>query len=129
MPFVRYPSNPPGVGDPGTIEMRSNLWLVSIVIGLVGVVTAALVARSVGCSVVNAGDGQHEHPSQALLDAYTLWRRWGTLAGKRVAIVGDSLHSRVARSNLLCLKALLRQLGELGLNLFQRIGDAGQVLG
>ncbi|MDP2272333.1 MAG: aspartate carbamoyltransferase catalytic subunit [Archangium sp.] len=67
---------------------------------------AALVARSVGCSVVNAGDGQHEHPSQALLDAYTLWRRWGTLAGKRVAIVGDILHSRVARSNLHCLKAL-----------------------
>ena len=67
---------------------------------------AALVARSVGCSVVNAGDGQHEHPSQALLDAYTLWRRWGTLEGKRVAIVGDILHSRVARSNLHCLKAL-----------------------
>lgn len=67
---------------------------------------AALVARSVGCAVVNAGDGQHEHPSQALLDAYTLWRRWGTLEGKRVAIVGDILHSRVARSNLHCLKAL-----------------------
>lgn len=67
---------------------------------------AALVARSVGCSVVNAGDGQHEHPSQALLDAYTLWRRWGKLDGKRVAIVGDILHSRVARSNLHCLKAL-----------------------
>lgn len=67
---------------------------------------AALVARCVGCSVVNAGDGQHEHPSQALLDAYTLWRRWGSLAGRRVAIVGDILHSRVARSNLHCLKAL-----------------------
>lgn len=67
---------------------------------------AALVARSVGCSVVNAGDGQHEHPSQALLDAYTLFRRWGTLEKKRVAIVGDILHSRVARSNLHCLKAL-----------------------
>ena len=67
---------------------------------------ASLVARSVGCSVVNAGDGQHEHPSQALLDAYTLWRRWGTLEKKRVAIVGDIRHSRVARSNLHCLKAL-----------------------
>lgn len=67
---------------------------------------AALVARSVGCAVVNAGDGQHEHPSQALLDAYTLWRRWGSLEGKRVAIVGDILHSRVARSNLHCMKAL-----------------------
>ena len=67
---------------------------------------AALVARSVGCAVVNAGDGQHEHPSQALLDAYTLWRRWGSLEGKRVVIVGDILHSRVARSNLHCMKAL-----------------------
>jgi aspartate carbamoyltransferase catalytic subunit len=67
---------------------------------------AALVARSVGCAVVNAGDGQHEHPSQGLLDAYTLWRRFGTLEGRRVAIVGDILHSRVARSNLHCLKAL-----------------------
>ena len=67
---------------------------------------AALVAASVGCSVVNAGDGQHEHPSQALLDAYTLWRRWGSLEGKRIAIVGDILHSRVARSNLHCLTTL-----------------------
>lgn len=67
---------------------------------------AALVARSVGCAVVNAGDGQHEHPSQALLDAYTLWRRWGSLEGKRVVIVGDILHSRVARSNLHCMKVL-----------------------
>ncbi|MFT3708306.1 MAG: aspartate carbamoyltransferase catalytic subunit [Archangium sp.] len=68
---------------------------------------AALVARSVNCSVINAGDGQHEHPSQGLLDAYTLWRRWGgKLEGKRVAIVGDILHSRVARSNLHALKAL-----------------------
>lgn len=67
---------------------------------------AALVARSVGCSVINAGDGQHEHPSQGLLDAYTLWRRWGSLEGRRVAIVGDILHSRVARSNLHCLRAL-----------------------
>lgn len=67
---------------------------------------AALVARSVKCAVVNAGDGQHEHPSQGLLDAYTLWRRFGSLDGRRVAIVGDILHSRVARSNLHCLKAL-----------------------
>ncbi|MGV3622198.1 MAG: aspartate carbamoyltransferase catalytic subunit, partial [Archangium sp.] len=71
---------------------------------------AALVARSVNCSVVNAGDGQHEHPSQGLLDAYTLWRRFGSLDGRRVAIVGDILHSRVARSNLHCLKALGAQV-------------------
>lgn len=68
---------------------------------------AALVARSVACAVINAGDGQHEHPSQGLLDAFTLWRRWGqSVEGRRVAIVGDILHSRVARSNLHCLKAL-----------------------
>ena len=48
--------------------------------------------------VINAGDGTHEHPSQALLDAFTLRERWGTLEGKTVAIVGDILHSRVARS-------------------------------
>ncbi len=67
---------------------------------------AHLVAKSVAVSVVNAGDGQHEHPSQGLLDAFTLRRRWGALDGKVVAIVGDVLHSRVARSNLHCLRAL-----------------------
>lgn len=67
---------------------------------------ASLVANSVHCAVINAGDGQHEHPSQALLDGYTLWRRWGTLENKRVAIVGDVLHSRVARSNIHCLTKL-----------------------
>jgi aspartate carbamoyltransferase catalytic subunit len=67
---------------------------------------ANLVAKSVAVSVVNAGDGQHEHPSQGLLDAFTLRRRWGSLEGKTVAIVGDVLHSRVARSNLHCLRAL-----------------------
>ena len=56
--------------------------------------------------MINAGDGAHEHPSQALLDAFTLRQRWGRLDGRTVLIVGDVLHSRVARSNLLCLKAL-----------------------
>jgi aspartate carbamoyltransferase catalytic subunit len=65
-----------------------------------------LAARHVRCAVVNAGDGIHEHPSQALLDAFTLRRRWGGLAGRTVLIVGDILHSRVARSNLHCLTAL-----------------------
>ncbi|RKH61614.1 aspartate carbamoyltransferase catalytic subunit [Corallococcus llansteffanensis] len=65
-----------------------------------------LVARHVKCAVVNAGDGAHEHPSQALLDAFTLRQRWGRLDGRTVLIVGDVLHSRVARSNLVCLKAL-----------------------
>ncbi len=65
-----------------------------------------LAARHVRCAVINAGDGTHEHPSQALLDAFTLRRRWGSLEGRTVLIVGDILHSRVARSNMLCLKAL-----------------------
>ena len=57
-------------------------------------------------SVVNAGDGTHEHPTQALLDAYTMRRRLGDLDGRRVTIVGDILHSRVARSNVLLLNTL-----------------------
>ena len=57
-------------------------------------------------SVVNAGDGTHEHPTQALLDAFTMRRRTGRLEGLRVAIVGDVLHSRVARSNVLLLHTL-----------------------
>lgn len=65
-----------------------------------------LVAKHVRCAVINAGDGTHEHPSQGLLDAFTLRRRWKRLDGRTVLIIGDVLHSRVARSNLLCLKAL-----------------------
>ena len=57
-------------------------------------------------SVVNAGDGTHEHPTQALLDAFTMWRHLGSLDGRRIAIVGDVLHSRVARSNALLLRTL-----------------------
>ena len=64
---------------------------------------AALVARWTRASVVNAGDGKHEHPTQALLDLYTLKRRAGSLEGLNVWIVGDVLHSRVARSNVLAL--------------------------
>ncbi len=57
-------------------------------------------------SVVNAGDGTHEHPTQALLDAFTMWRHLGDLDGRKVTIVGDVLHSRVARSNALLLRTL-----------------------
>ncbi len=67
---------------------------------------AGLVASRVGCAVLNAGDGAHEHPSQALLDAFTLRERWGSLEGRTVVIVGDIAHSRVARSNLWCLTRL-----------------------
>jgi len=59
-----------------------------------------LVAERVGCAVVSAGDGAHEHPSQGLLDCFTLRERLGTLEGKTIAIVGDISHSRVARSDL-----------------------------
>jgi aspartate carbamoyltransferase catalytic subunit len=58
------------------------------------------IAKHVDASVVNAGDGAHEHPTQALLDAYTIKERKGELAGLQVAIIGDILHSRVARSNI-----------------------------
>ncbi len=67
---------------------------------------AAQVAGWVDAAVINAGDGMHEHPTQALLDAFTLRRRLGNLAGRKVAIVGDITHSRVARSNVLTLTAL-----------------------
>jgi aspartate carbamoyltransferase catalytic subunit len=64
------------------------------------------LARIVKGSVVNAGDGTHEHPTQALLDAYTMRQRLGRVEGLKVTIVGDILHSRVARSNVLLLKTL-----------------------
>ena len=64
------------------------------------------LAHWVRGSVVNAGDGTHEHPTQALLDAYTIRQRLGRLDGLRVAVVGDVLHSRVARSNVLLLSTL-----------------------
>jgi aspartate carbamoyltransferase catalytic subunit len=67
---------------------------------------AALVSRFVRSAVINAGDGTHEHPSQGLLDAFTLKEKLGPLEGKHVLIVGDVLHSRVARSNILCLRLL-----------------------
>ncbi|MBB3951123.1 aspartate carbamoyltransferase catalytic subunit [Aureimonas jatrophae] len=66
----------------------------------------ALLAQKVACSVVNAGDGAHEHPTQALLDALTIRRRKGRVARLVVTICGDVLHSRVARSNILLLNAL-----------------------
>ncbi|WP_237151541.1 aspartate carbamoyltransferase catalytic subunit [Oryzibacter oryziterrae] len=66
----------------------------------------ALLAQKVDCSVVNAGDGSHEHPTQALLDALTIRRHKGRIEGLTVAICGDVAHSRVARSNILLLTAL-----------------------
>jgi aspartate carbamoyltransferase catalytic subunit len=75
---------------------------------------AHLLARKVDCSVVNAGDGAHEHPTQALLDALTIRRNKGRIEGLTVAICGDVLHSRVARSNILLLGALGAQVRAVG---------------
>jgi aspartate carbamoyltransferase catalytic subunit len=65
-----------------------------------------LISGKVDCPVLNAGDGSHEHPTQALLDALTIMRRKGAVEGQIVVICGDVLHSRVARSNIFCLKSL-----------------------
>ena len=69
-----------------------------------------LIADKVDCPVLNAGDGRHEHPTQALLDALTIRRRRGSIDGQRVVICGDLLHSRVARSNILALTALAAEV-------------------
>lgn len=89
------------------------------------------------CSIINAGDGMHEHPSQALLDAYTIRENKGTLDGLTVAIIGDITHSRVVRSNIYCLTKLgakVRIAGpgtmlpvgieKLGCEVFRNIDDA-----
>jgi len=59
-----------------------------------------ILARTISASIINAGDGTHEHPTQGLLDMFTIWEKKGRLSGLKVAIVGDILHSRVARSNI-----------------------------
>jgi aspartate carbamoyltransferase catalytic subunit len=81
--------------DPAAIVIRSP-WAGS----------AQIVARSSSASVVNAGDGKHEHPSQALLDLFTLLQHVKSLEGKEIWIVGDVLHSRVARSNVLAFSRM-----------------------
>jgi aspartate carbamoyltransferase catalytic subunit len=65
-----------------------------------------LLSEKVNCAVINAGDGSHEHPTQALLDALTIRRRMGRLSGLKVAICGDIAHSRVARSNIHLLNTM-----------------------
>ena len=95
-----------------------------------------LLAQKVGCSVINAGDGAHEHPTQALLDALTMRRHLGGIARRTVAICGDILHSRVARSNVILLNALGARvrviapstllpagIGDLGVEVFNRMED------
>ena len=67
---------------------------------------ASFLAKKVDAKVINAGDGTHEHPTQALLDAYSIREKLGSVKGKKVVIVGDILHSRVALSNIYCLQKL-----------------------
>lgn len=67
---------------------------------------AVFLANHINASVINAGDGTHEHPTQALLDAYSIREKLGSVEGKKVVIVGDILHSRVALSNIFCLQKL-----------------------
>jgi aspartate carbamoyltransferase catalytic subunit len=74
----------------------------------------ALLARHMKASIVNAGDGAHEHPTQALLDAYTLRKRFGRLAGLKIAVVGDIRNSRVVRSNLWLLTKMGAQVTLVG---------------
>ncbi len=64
------------------------------------------LSKHVNAQIVNAGDGAHEHPTQALLDAFSIREKYGDVRGKKVAIIGDILHSRVALSNILCLQKL-----------------------
>lgn len=64
------------------------------------------LSKHINANIINAGDGAHEHPTQALLDAYSIRERLGDVKGKRVVIVGDILHSRVALSNIFCLQKL-----------------------
>ena len=64
------------------------------------------LSKHVNAQIVNAGDGAHEHPTQALLDAFSIRERYGEVRGKKIAIIGDVLHSRVALSNILCLHKL-----------------------
>jgi aspartate carbamoyltransferase catalytic subunit len=89
-----------------TVQTLSAYDPTVIVIRSPHVGAAELVARWTPAAVVNAGDGKHEHPTQALLDVYTLRERVGTLDGAEIWIVGDVLHSRVARSNILAFQRM-----------------------
>lgn len=95
------------------------------------------LSRKVDCTIINAGDGSHEHPTQALLDAYSLREKLGNLKGLKVLIAGDILHSRVALSNIFCLQKLGAEVGvvgpvtliprhieSLGVNVFYNFKDA-----
>jgi len=71
---------------------------------------AVFLSKHIKAKIINAGDGAHEHPTQALLDAYSIKEKLGSIKGKKIAIVGDILHSRVALSNIFCLQKLGAQI-------------------
>ena len=75
---------------------------------------AVFLSKHIKANIINAGDGAHEHPTQALLDAYSIREKHGDLAGKKIVIVGDIMHSRVALSNILCLQLLGAQVKVCG---------------
>jgi aspartate carbamoyltransferase catalytic subunit len=89
-----------------TVHTLSAYDPAAIVIRSPHVGAAQLVAGWTAAAVINAGDGKHEHPTQALLDVFTLRRRLGSLDGTKIWIVGDVLHSRVARSNILAFRRM-----------------------
>jgi aspartate carbamoyltransferase catalytic subunit len=89
-----------------TVETISAMGIDAVVVRHRSAGAPARVAQWIDASVVNAGDGCHEHPTQALLDCYTVRSRFGSLEGRRIAIVGDIDHSRVARSAVLAFTAL-----------------------
>lgn len=95
------------------------------------------LSDKIKANIVNAGDGTHEHPTQALLDSFSMVEKLGTLEGKKVAIIGDITHSRVALSNIFCLQKLgadvavcgprtliPKYLGTLGVKRFEKVADA-----
>ena len=98
---------------------------------------SVFLSQNINANIINAGDGTHEHPTQALLDSYSIREKYGNVESKKVVIVGDILHSRVALSNIYCLKMLGAQvavcgpltlmpkyLNELGIKYFSNIKEA-----
>ena len=98
---------------------------------------SVFLSRNIDARIINAGDGTHEHPTQALLDAYSIREKYGDIKSKKIVIVGDILHSRVALSNIYCLKMLGAQvavcgpstlmpkyLKELGVRYFSKLKEA-----
>jgi aspartate carbamoyltransferase catalytic subunit len=85
-----------------------------VVIRHAGIGAPQLVARTIDVHVVNAGDGKHQHPTQALLDLYTIEEEFGAIEGLHVAVVGDVLHSRVARSNIQALALMGAKVTAVG---------------